>query len=215
MVMKLDKAYKILEENKQTYNEVADEFNQTRKKYNYEAEELKSYVANNEKVLDLGCGNGRLFELFSGHNIDYTGIDFSEKLIEIAKQKYGNYFRVSDILSLPFFDGNFDSVWSIAVLHHIPSVGLRKRVLSEIKRVLRPNGRVIVTCWKIKSLFRKDILIPFHGKKRYYHVFSKREMVKLFKNAGFKIEEARFLKRNNKKLNILIVATPQKTGQEL
>jgi ubiquinone/menaquinone biosynthesis C-methylase UbiE len=206
MKLSLEQAHKIIDENRQTYDKVADKFEQTRKKYNYDAGGLKEYVKQKEKVLDLGCGSGRMFEMFAEKNVDYIGVDFSERLIEIAKRKYGNFFQQANILNLPFSDGNFDSVWSIAVLHHIPSIELRKRVLSEIKRVLRPNGRVIVTCWRIKSLFRKDLFIPFNGQKRYYHVFSKREMVKLFKSAGFKIEEVRFLKRNNKKLNILLVA---------
>ena len=42
--MKLDKAYKILEENKRTYNEIAEEFNQTRNKYDYLINELKKYI---------------------------------------------------------------------------------------------------------------------------------------------------------------------------
>ncbi|MFH1129367.1 MAG: class I SAM-dependent methyltransferase [Patescibacteria group bacterium] len=206
MKLNLEQAHKILEENRQTYDNVADEFERTRRKYNYDAEELKEYIKQGEKVLDLGCGSGRMFEMFLAQDVDYTGVDFSEKLIEIAKNKYGDNFKVADILNLPFSNENFDSVWSIAVLHHIPSTELRKRVLSEIKRVLRPNGRVVVTCWNIKSLFRKDLFIPFNGQKRYYHVFSKREIGKLFKGAGFKIEEVRFLKRNNKKVNILVVA---------
>lgn len=171
---------------------------------------MKKYINENNKVLDLGCGNGRLFEIFTDKNTDYTGVDFSKKLIEIARQKYGDYFKVSDILNLPFPSENFDSVWSIAVLHHIPSVELRKRVLSEIRRVLRPNGMVIATCWRIKSFLRKDIFVPFQGKKRYYHIFSKREIKRLFEQSGFKIEEVRFLKRNNKKLNILVVASKLK-----
>jgi hypothetical protein len=67
---------------------------------------------------------------------------------------------------------------------------------------------VIATYWKIKSFFQKDIFIPFHDKKRYYHVFSKREIRRLFEGEGFKIEELEILK-NNKKENILIVATPR------
>lgn len=190
--------------------------------------------------MDLGCGTGRLYEIFKGKNIDYTGIDFSENLIRIAKENYGDRFVVGDILSLPptlksckperginsspeinhlgkcssnvkeygglpFPDNYFDSVWSIAVLHHIPMDELRKRVLIEIKRVLKPRGRVIATCWRIKSFFRKDVFIPFHGKKRYYHVFTKKEFKKLFEESGFKIEELRDLKRGNKKTNILII----------
>lgn len=205
--MNLQEANKILEENRQTYNEVAGEFNRTRNKYDPMIDELKGYIKDGERVLDLGCGSGRLYQLFTNKNIDYIGVDFAENLVKIAKEKYGDYFEVADILSLPFSDQYFDSVWSIAVLHHIPTIELRKRALGEIKRVLRPGGRVIVTVWKIKSFFRKDIFIPFHGKKRYYHVFLKREIRRLFKGAGFKIEELRFLKRNNKKANILIVAT--------
>ena len=175
--------------------------------------ELKKYIKINEKVLDLGCGSGRLYSLFFTRselisdrvNINYTGIDFAENLVKIAERKYGDYFKTGDILNLPFSDENFDSVWSIAVLHHIPSFELRKRVLNEIKRVLKPNGRVIITCWKIKSLLRKDIFIPFQGKKRYYHIFSKKEIKKMFEKAGFKIEELKTL-RDGKKKNILVVA---------
>jgi len=204
--MDIKRAKEIIEENKKTYNEVAEDFYQTRRKYSSETEELKAYVKENEKVLDLGCGTGRLYEIFKDKGVDYTGIDFSEELIKIAREKHGDRFIVGDILSLPFPDKNFDSVWSIAVLHHIPSKELRKRTLGEIRRVLKPNGRVIVTCWKLKSFFRKDVFIPFHGKQRYYHIFTKRELEKLFKESGFKIEESRFLKRNNKKTNILIIA---------
>ena len=204
--MNLDKAYKILEENKQTYNEIAEEFNQTRNKYDSLLDELKKHIKNNEKVLDLGCGNGRLYQLFKGKNINYIGIDFAENLINIAKGKYGNYFKTADILNLPFPNENFDSVWSVSVLHHIPSAEMRKRVLSEIKRVLRPNGRVVVTCWRIKSFLRKDVFVSFHGKKRYYHVFLKKEIKKLFENSGFKIEKLKILK-DNKKKNILLMAS--------
>jgi ubiquinone/menaquinone biosynthesis C-methylase UbiE len=159
--MNLRKAYKILEENKQTYNEVANEFNETRNKHDSLMDELKKYVKNNEKVLDLGCGSGRLCKLFNNQDIDYTGVDFSENLIDIAKEKHGDYFKVANILNLPFLDEKFDSVWSIAALHHIPSNKLRKRVLSEIKRVLVPNGRVIVTCWRINHFYVKMFLFRF------------------------------------------------------
>ncbi len=184
---------------------MAEEFYQTRRKYSPETEELKKYVEEEEKVLDLGCGTGRLYEIFKDKKIDYIGVDFSENLIAKAKEEYGDHFKIADILILPFSSDYFDSIWSIAVFHHIPSKELRMRALSEIKRVLKPNGRVIMTCWKIESFFRKDIFIPFHGKKRYYHAFTKRELRNLFKKSGFEIEELRFLKRNNKKLNILII----------
>jgi len=202
-------AQKLLEANRKIFNEIADEFSVSRKDLWPELKELGKYVVSGESVLDLGCGNGRLYELFSGKNINYTGIDYSENLIRIAKGKYGDKFVQGDILNLPFSEQKFDSVWAIAVLHMIPSKELRKRVVSEIRRVLRHNGRAIVVVWKLKSLFRKNIFKDWRntGKKRYYYKFGKRELEKLFEESGFKIEEIRFLKRNNKKLNILIVAT--------
>jgi ubiquinone/menaquinone biosynthesis C-methylase UbiE len=121
--MNLEQAYKILEENKQTYNEIADEFDQTRNKYDFLIDELKKHVRKNEKVLDLGCGNGRLYKIFENKNVNYTGIDFSENLIQKDIEKYGNHFKTADILSLPFSEEKFDSVWAIAVLHHIPTEG--------------------------------------------------------------------------------------------
>ena len=184
---------------------MAEEFYQTRKKQGSEVEELKDYIKDGEKILDLGCGSGRLCRIIDGKNIDYTGIDFSENLILIARENYGKKFIVGDILNLPFPEENFDSVWAIASLHHIPTKKFRKRVVAEIKRVLKPGGRIIVTCWKIKSFLRRDVFIPFHGKKRYYHVFSKREIERLFKKSGFKVEESRYLKKGNKKNNILII----------
>ena len=179
--------------------------------------ELDKYIKDNEKVLDLGCGNGRLFELFSvqgrsvsgGKKVDYVGIDNSSNLISEAKKKYGNYFQVADILNIPFSDNYFDSIWLIAVFHHIPSKELRLEVLKEMARVLKKRGLVVVTCWNfyqlryIKLLLKyflrkiftknkldfKDILVSWgrEGIDRYYHVFSRRELKKLFKKAGFKI----------------------------
>ncbi len=227
----------LMEKTKQDYEKIAESFSESRKELWPELEELKKYIKDGEKILDLGCGNGRLFELFSaqgrpasgGKNIEYLGVDFSEKLVNRAKEKYGNYFKVADILNLPFQDNYFDSIWSIAVLHHIPSEQLRLQALQEIKRILKTNGKLIMTCWNLyqlnylKLLFKftlikllrrnkldfKDIFMPWKNTEtqRYYHAFTKKELKKLFQKAGFKIEELRHLKRNNKKTNILMVAT--------
>lgn len=157
----------------------------------------------------MGCGNGRLLQMFKGRKIDYIGVDFSEKMIQKAKEKYGDYFQVADIFNLPFSDNYFDSIWSIAVFHHIPSKELQMKALQEIKRVLKKNGKIIMTCWHLfKFPFRKNIIISSKELKiqRYYRAFSKKELKKLFKKTGFKIKELKYLKRNGKKTNILIIA---------
>lgn len=219
----------MIEKTKEDFDKIAESFSESRKELWPEFEELKKYIQDGEKVLDLGCGNGRLFELFKDRNIEYLGVDFSEKLIEKAKEKYGNCFKVADISKLPFPNESFDSIWAIALFHHIPSKILRLKVLEEIKRVLKKDGRVIMTCWNLYQsnylklllkftlikLFKgseldfKDIPVPWRdtGIQRYYHAFTKNELKNLFEKAGFKIEELKYLKRNEKKTNILVVAT--------
>lgn len=226
--MDLDYAKELIEKTKKDFNLIAEEFNASRREIWPEMAELKIFIKPNSKALDLGCSNGRLFDFLKDKNIEYFGIDFSEKLIKMAKNKYGNNFQVADILNLPFSDNYFDTIWSVAVFHHIPSRELRLLALKEMKRVLKDNGRIIMTCWNLyqkdylnlllKYFFRKifnkskldfkDVFVPWGNSniKRYYHAFTKKELEELFKESGLGIIESKFLRRNNKKTNILIVA---------
>ena len=221
-------ARELFNKTKKDFDRIADQFSESRKNLWPELDELKKYIKETERVLDLGCGNGRLFDFFKDKKVTYIGIDSSSKLISKAKEKYGNYFKTADILSLPFSNNYFDSIWSIAVFHHIPSKELRLEALKEIRRVLKKDGKVIITCWNLyqvrylkllfkftlSKLFRKskldfkDVLVPWKekGVQRYYHAFTKRELITLFKKAEFNIEKVKDLKRNNKKTNILIIA---------
>lgn len=64
--MKTETAQKILEKTKRDYEQLAEEFSNTRANLWFELQELAKYVKGGDKILDLGCGNGRLYELFSG-----------------------------------------------------------------------------------------------------------------------------------------------------
>lgn len=227
--MKSEYAQYLIEKTKDYFDKNVDSFSGSRNRLWPEFEELKKYMKGGEKILDLGCGNGRLFELFKNRNVKYTGVDTSVEFIERAKEKYGDYFVVANAFNLPFPDNSFDSIWAIAFFHHIPSKHLRLKVFKEIKRVLKKDGKIIATCWNFYQLHYLRILLKFTFRKlfglsrldfkdvllspkklkiqRYYHAFTKKELKKLFQKAGFKIEELRYLKRNGKKTNILIVAT--------
>lgn len=212
------------------YNLIADEFSSKRDRPWPEIKFLfDNYIEPEDKVLDLGCGNGRFFEFCKNKNADYFGADPSEKLIAIAKSRYPEAkFQTTDALKLPFPNNYFDKIYSIAVLHHIPSKELRLRFLEEAKRVLKPKGLLIVTVWRfhqlkqqflilkfnILKLFRLskldfgDILEPWgETTKRYYHVFAKKELVRLSQKSGFKIEDLGVAKneRGNRQ-NIYLVA---------
>jgi SAM-dependent methyltransferase len=97
-------------------------------------------------VLDYGCGTGTFSRFLNNQGAGVTGVDVSENMIGIAKY-YGpddiTYHRISSG-DLGFLnDGSFDFVVSNFVLCTIPSRIEIKRILREISRVLRNNGRFI------------------------------------------------------------------------
>jgi len=91
-------------------------------------------------------------EILKKKDIDYIGIDSSEKLIKLAKKNFPEQkdkFQVGDILNLSLDDNTFNTVFSIAVLHHIPGKELQIESLKEIKRVLKKDGILIITVWNL------------------------------------------------------------------
>ena len=226
--MDKDYAQYLLEKTRQDYNLIAEEFSRTREKPWPELRFLfDDFFTPGEKILDVGCGNGRFFEFCKEKNLDYSGIDSSEKLIKIAKNSYPEAkFQVADALSLPFPSNYFDKVYSIAVLHHIPSNELRLKFLEGAKRVLKPGGLLILTVWDLwwgrgwklnlkfgiskllgkSKLDFKDIFVPWgKTRQRYIHCFTKRELISLTKKAGFKIKKV-WRAGQDPKTNIYLIA---------
>ena len=151
------------------------------------------------KILDIGCGNGRNLLVFDG---ELTGIDNSKEMVEIARknaasQKKGAAFLIADATKLPFKDGHFDYVLCIAMLHHIP-IEKQKVALDEIKRVLKPQGKVLLTVWnkwQRRFLFGpKERHVPWttNGKtmQRYYYLHNSFSLRKIVKEAEFTIESS-------------------------
>jgi ubiquinone/menaquinone biosynthesis C-methylase UbiE len=227
--MDINYARYLLEKTRKDYNLIAEDFSRTRRQMWEELKFLEEYVIDGKKILDLGCGNGRLYELLKDRTIDYYGVDFSEKLIEIARSRYPKArFQVADVLNLPFPNNFFDKIFSIAVFHHIPSRQFRLQFLREAKRVLKPEGKLILVVWNLNTwkkslLFLKYTIFKIFGKSkldfgdafipwrkevlRYIHRFSKNELKKLTEKIGFKVKEIKILKRpRTKESNILLVA---------
>lgn len=198
-------AIKLIHKTIGDYNIIAHEFSSKREFLSDDIKNLKYYVIENDKVLDFGCGNGRLSELFKGMKISYFGVDVSEKLIEIAKTRYQKEkFLLMNDMPLPFQDEYFNKIFSLAVFHHIPTDKIRKLYLNELKRVLKPGGLLVLSVWQIPEDKAKhykkpsggeagDMLVPFKiesGKslvERYVHQFTEDEIVKLVKSCGFEI----------------------------
>jgi SAM-dependent methyltransferase len=202
---------------RRNYEDIADEYHETRKKHLeplwHNLIKLAKEVKDKERVLDIGCGNGRLLEAFLGKEIDYLGIDTNEKLLAYAKERYpGRNFLVGDILKLgELIELNFDHVFAMAVFHHLPGKELRIQALRQLKNKIKNNGRIVITVWNLwgQKKFRKiifkfailklmkknkmgfgDILFPGFNlrSQRYYHAFSQRGLKKIVKKAGLKVD---------------------------
>lgn len=233
----MDKEYAqyLIDKTKEDYNLISESFSSTRQFFWEDLRFLIDYTSSRDNVLDVGCGNGRLLEVLKNKKVNYFGVDNSQKLIEIAQKKFpeGN-FKIADILNLPFPENYFDKVYCIAVLHHIPSAEFKLRAFTEMRKVLKPEGLLILTVWNMwqretawKEFFKgiflkiigkskldfKDILYPWKDKKgrviaeRYFHLFTKNELKKLAKKAGFKVKKIGISKRPEMKdNNIFLVA---------
>lgn len=107
-------------------------------------EQAALYTAE-KKVLDLWCNTGYGTRILKSSGADVVGLDISPEAIAIARRKHGPAgieFHCTDGSSLPFADQTFDLVTSFQVIEHLVDCG---RFLTEIIRVIRPGGKVILT----------------------------------------------------------------------
>lgn len=110
-----------------------------------------------DAVLDVGCGTGTLAidmtALVGAGNMH--GIDASPEMIDIAREKAVRTgsdvdFQVALIEALPFSDSTFDLVTSSLMLHHLPD-DLKQKGFLEIRRVLKPGGRLMAVDFAVES----------------------------------------------------------------
>jgi glycosyltransferase involved in cell wall biosynthesis/ubiquinone/menaquinone biosynthesis C-methylase UbiE len=107
-----------------------------------------------EHVLEIGGGIGTDLSQFAMHGATVTDLDLSAGHLALAEENFARRglpgrFVHHDAESLPFDDRSFDLVYSNGVLHHTPNT---RRVVQEIKRVLKPGGQVIVMMYAELSL---------------------------------------------------------------
>jgi len=195
---------KIITSVENTYDAIGKEFSASRQ---YIWPDLKPFldkVKPNSSVLDVGCGNGRLL-LGLPKAINYTGLDISRGLLNEAERVHpNNKFMETDITKdqvwkhLP----QYDYIFCIAVVHHLPTFKNQLFVLKQIKKHLNLNGKILITAWNLWQLkylkYHLDIktklqnphfvYIPFQGKPRFCFAVTTPYLKKLLKTSSFNLK---------------------------
>ncbi len=123
------------------YNELAEAYDQETTDFwiGFPSSILDTFAQEVESsVLNIGSGPGRDAILLKERGLDITCLDASESMVQITKAK-GLKAVLSDFMNLPFSENSFDGVWAYTSLLHVPKSQISV-ALSEIRRVLKPNG---------------------------------------------------------------------------
>lgn len=198
---------RVIERTRKIYDVIAKEWDVSRPFLKPHWQKLVKGVKTGQKVLDVGCGNGIVYEFLAPKSIDYVGVDFSRPLLKIARQRArrangaSQYrFVFGEATALPIKNGVFDWVFALAVYHHLPTPALRQSAVEEAWRVLKPGGRLVLSGWNLRAMEnvlkyklrknQREALIPWRasGRRfdRYVHIFTAAEIRLMLKKTGFR-----------------------------
>lgn len=171
------------------YNKIVDDFSRTRYKV---WPSIKLFVESfpcNTKFLEIGSGNGKNMLLRPD---DFKGCDISEEFVKLCQNNGLNVIQ-ADATDLPFDDDSFDATLSVAVLHHLSSIERRIKAISEMARVTKKGGKLLIEVWSYENNNRvvdknADSMVTWKLKgttdiyERYYHFFKEDEILELVRS---------------------------------
>ena len=219
-------ANRLLTINREFYNRFGDQFSATRQRLQPGVKKILETIQEDVSVLDLGCGNGNFLRELArrGHTAPLLGVDFSLPLLRDAESTPGVSFREVDLSQLSStrtmsvfsnqlsVEGGWDVITMFATLHHIPSTEMRLDILRTVRKLLKEDGKFILSNWqflnsaKLRSriqpwdkvginendLDEDDYLLDWRSGGeglRYAHHFSAEELLGLADQARMRVTD--------------------------
>jgi SAM-dependent methyltransferase len=214
-------AQRLVALNKEFYQSHAETFSATRERIQPGVRRVLENVPPDATILDLGCGNGNVAAELAkqGFAGSYTGVDFSEGLLDAARKRAsGNNFHFvqADLTALDektLDQRPFGLIFSFATLHHIPSREVRLNFLGRVRSLLADGGLFVLSNWLFLNSPRLvariqpwetaglaaadvdpgDYLLDWrsgeHG-LRYVHAFEEAELAELADASGFSVHDS-------------------------
>lgn len=167
--------------------------------------------AKGKQVLEIGTGQGTDLAMFAKHGAICTGVDLTERHLELSRQRFDLYclearFLRGDAENLPLESNSVDIVYSYGVIHHTPNI---EAAIREIYRVLKPGGQARVMIYAKYSEFNLYVLLQGLLRLQFLRYgydatishwcegtawdnvvrvgrYSKREATQMFSKAGFR-----------------------------
>lgn len=153
------------------------------------------------RLLDMGCGTGRLCRHFAAKGYDCVGVDLSVEMIETAR-KFATpnvEYRIANLVELNDHEEFDHAACLFSTLGMVRGEEHRAKVVANAFRALKPGGRLVLHVhnrwfrglganWR-----RRDITMPqaYGGAPLTLHHFSRGEATALLRNAGFRVDEVR------------------------
>lgn len=144
-------------------------------------ERTLDFMPSNPRIIDLGCGDGRDTEHLRKKGADVVGIDLSNAMIDLARNKYPECaFLHSDMRDTVFPDDTFQGAWASTSLSNIPKSELSS-VEKEIYRILE-TGSIFCFSFKVgeKEGFEESIVEGYETYQSYYTLDELKEKMNLF-----------------------------------
>ncbi|HET58200.1 MAG TPA: class I SAM-dependent methyltransferase [Deltaproteobacteria bacterium] len=144
-------------------------------------------------LLDLGCGAGEPFgRFFVDRNWRVTGVDFSDRMLEMAARYVPEMKTVcADMRDVDFAPGSFDAITAIYSLFHVPKAD-HPALFEKMRRWLNPTGKVLFT-YATKEYTGSDEFDgykEFMGEQLYYSHTTPEALYEDVRNAGFTISSS-------------------------